>query len=159
MQGTSSASFAPIATQTNASSGSATGAFQPATSWQSAPMILLPANHNVSTLLAASSKILPGSTGVTPSFAGPNNFTGFIDLSAPQYVPVNADDDNKSVVTNGIPAKRDFSVAPLPINDPELLPGSVTLNDLSGGAWAMAINYSGNGRIALWGRRNEVNLL
>jgi hypothetical protein len=69
-------------------------------------------------------------------------------------VPVNADDDNKSVVTNGIPAKRDFNVTVdvngNQFNDPELLQASVSLHDLNGGAWGMSITYSGNGTIKLW---------
>jgi hypothetical protein len=163
MQATSSDSSAPITTQGGASTSNAAGTFQPAATSQSPPMILLPSNHNGSSLMAASSKNLPGSTQVNPSFTSqPNTFTGFIVLSAPQYVPVNADDDNKSPLAKdanqntipGIPTKRDFNVTVdvngNQFNDPELLPGSVSLNDLNGGGWAMSITYSGNGRITLW---------
>jgi hypothetical protein len=42
------------------------------------------------------------------------------------YVPVNADDDNGSALTNGIPAKRDFDIQPLRQLDPDLIPVTVT---------------------------------
>jgi len=65
---------------------------------------------------------------------------------------VNADDDNASAVTNGIPAIRDFSKNPLTNNDPELrsakLWGDPTLGN---GTWTVKIAPdTGPGKIALW---------
>jgi hypothetical protein len=74
-------------------------------------------------------------------------------LTAPAFIPVNADDDNGSQVTNGIPAQRDFDVAPIPNNgqgDPELKAASVTVNGNVPGELSWSVNQTGTGKIALW---------
>lgn len=80
-------------------------------------------------------------------------------LALPGYVPVNADNTNNSTVTNGIPAKRDFNVAPMVdaqtlqlVTDTDLLSATLTTSGLPpGGRWGITYYYNGNnGRIALW---------
>jgi len=79
---------------------------------------------------------------------------GGIILSVPFYVPVNADNDNGSLVTNFIPAQRDFDVSPMhdaqgnPAVDPDLLSGTARLTPgiNGGGQW----QYNVTGNIALW---------
>jgi len=120
---------------------------------QSAPMMLFPSAQGPGSVHTGSQKGLKGSLQIIPTFAnGPNVFTGMVTLSLPAYVPVNADDDNGSGVTFGIPAKRDFDVSPLQVNDPELLPGTLEGVGLpAGGTWVVT-SYStgGTGQIRLW---------
>lgn len=73
-----------------------------------------------------------------------------VELDGPANVPVNADNDNGSNVTNGIPTQRDFNVNPLPKADPDLLQGTVTaLNVAGGGTWTRTLTQIG-GQIKLW---------
>jgi hypothetical protein len=80
-------------------------------------------------------------------------------LAAPGYVPVNADNTNNSAVTNGIPAQRDFNVAPMVdaqthqlVNDTDLLAATLTADrTLPAGTWSTTITYTPPGaQIALW---------
>jgi hypothetical protein len=64
------------------------------------------------------------------------------------YVPVNADDDNGSALTNGIPAKRDFDVQPMTVADPELIQATVSYPP--GTITAVSLVFTGNGKAALW---------
>ncbi len=69
------------------------------------------------------------------------------------FVVINADNDNGSPVTNGIPARRDFNVAPLPngVNDPDLVQVNVAVTPaehLPGYFVLSAANY-GTGKISL----------
>jgi hypothetical protein len=64
------------------------------------------------------------------------------------YVPVNADNDNGSWLSNGIPAQRDFNVQPLPNADPDLK--AATVSYPPGVITGISLVYSGNGRAALW---------
>jgi hypothetical protein len=81
---------------------------------------------------------------------GPLATTCNVVLNAPAFIPVNADDDNGSQVTNGIPAQRDFNVWPIPGGDPELQSASVTVNCNVPGELAWSAYQIGTGRIALW---------
>src|SRR6516164_9723592 len=67
----------------------------------------------------------------------PMSSTPEVVLCVPSAVPVNADDDNGSPVTNGIPATRDFSAAgPFTNADPDILQGTVMKYNLpDGGTW------------------------
>jgi hypothetical protein len=72
-------------------------------------------------------------------------------LKAPAFVPVNADDDNGSAVTNGIPAQRDFDVAPLPVNDQDLLAASLEIQCSVGGTLTWGLGPpAGTGNINAW---------
>jgi len=86
--------------------------------------------------------------------AGPLNFTGFLDLNITPYIPVNADDENGSTVTNGIPAKRDFEVmniaGPTGSGDLDLQLGKLNCADNAGGVWTQQITQNGQGKIDLW---------
>jgi hypothetical protein len=74
-----------------------------------------------------------------------------LNLAQYPYIPVNADNDNGSNVTNGIPAKRDFNVSPLPKIDPDLVQAVVQAVDVgAGGAWTMNLTQKGQGKISLW---------
>jgi hypothetical protein len=102
-----------------------------------------------------SQKFAPASPLARPGFgSGPDVPGGGLAFTAPQYVPVNADNDNGSPLVKdfpGIPTKRDFEVHPLPVNDPELISGSINSFGLpGGGVWSTSITYSGLGRILLW---------
>ena len=85
---------------------------------------------------------------------------------APQLnVPINADNDNGSPVTNEIPAVRDFDKVMLTRADPDLRPVHVRVTpDLPAilpGLFRIKVTSSGYGRIALWQdpwKRNRVNL-
>src|SRR5262249_29964705 len=71
-------------------------------------------------------------------------------------VPVNGDNDNGSAINADlkhprVPARRDFDVAPLPFNDPELIAGSVTgLNLPPGGTWTVTVTSTDAGSAKLW---------
>lgn len=107
---------------------------------QSLPRILLPANSGV---VARQSGPQHG--------AGPNIATGLIDMNLPSFVAVNADDDNGSAVTNGIPATRDFSTWPLQKTDFDLLEAQLVCEGFpDGGTWATVITTAGYGNIDLW---------
>jgi hypothetical protein len=141
--------------QVSASSGgwNVGGSFGTGIQFQSAPMILLPPGHLSTPLHPGLLNGLSGPPQANPALrSGPNAVTGKILVTVPQppYVPVNADNDNGSAVTNGIPAKRDFSVNPLPVNDPELLQGSVVIQGLpAGGTWTLSLGPPPS-KIALW---------
>jgi hypothetical protein len=106
--------------------------------------LLLSPGHSVPLLPGGSQKINP----VSPLASGPNIIgNGHLTLTAPQFVPVNADNDNNSDLATdkngktipGIATKRDFNV--FPITAVGLPPG---------GAWSIWWTYSGTGKIALW---------
>ncbi len=134
---------------------SAPGSFSLGTSSQSAPgnLLLSGDGHRVSPSQNGSR----GPMGVPRSFgAGPNLVTGKVIVTAPSQVPVNADNDNGSLIVDvkkfpGIPTKRDFDVAPLKVNDPELLQGSVQLVGVPlDGIWSLSTPSTGKSKIALW---------
>ncbi len=76
--------------------------------------LLLPPANSAPAILAGPHKGGPVAPPSGPSFgSSPNGATGGLDLVTPQFVPVNADNDNNSGVTFGIPATRDFNVAPM----------------------------------------------
>jgi hypothetical protein len=84
----------------------------------------------------------------------PIPLTGGITLNMSNaFVPVNTDDYNGSPVTNGIPQQRDFSVAPLPVADPNLISGTVqgwgSVNTLPG-TWSISVSSTDAGSAALW---------
>ncbi len=115
--------------------------------------LLLPPANSPSAVLRGSPKGAPVSPLAGPTYgSGPNILGGTLTLVAPQFVPVNADDDNGSMpVTNGIPPKRDFNVAPMQANDQDLKQATLTAVGLpAGGTWSSLINTPGNGMIALW---------
>src|SRR5216684_3967857 len=103
--------------------------------------LLLPATTSAPAALSASHNGGPVSPLGGPSFgSGPNTGIGLLVLDSPQFVPVNADNDNGSGfaldshgnTASGIPQKRDFNVAPMInaqtqqlVNDPELIWGSI----------------------------------
>jgi hypothetical protein len=95
-----------------------------------------------------SARLAPrGGSGPRPGFAQ----DGCLDLQTPEYVPVNGDDDNGSAVTNGIPVRRDFSVSPLPIPDPELKSATVVNTCPRGGSYQISTPWDGTtGVITLW---------
>jgi hypothetical protein len=64
------------------------------------------------------------------------------------YVPVNADNDNGSWLSNGIPAQRDFNVQPLPNADPDLK--AATVSYPPGVITGVSLVFNGNGLAALW---------
>lgn len=126
----------------------------------SAPQIppnLLLASARTATLPGAGSPSGPPQSSPTYG-SGPNLKTGMIDLTAPAYVPVNADNENHSTVTLGIPAQRDFNVAPMvdattgqQINDRELLQATLIAVGLPpGGSWSTTTYTPHGGHIALW---------
>src|SRR6266849_1193091 len=133
----------------------AVGSFALTTPAQNGPMILLPASHPSSSVVAGFQKASPGSPQISPAVASGPLHQECLDpicLGAPAYVPVNADNDNGSAVTNGIPTQRDFSVNPLSVNDPELLQATLTTSGLPNtGTWGITIvTTPGAGNIALW---------
>jgi hypothetical protein len=103
----------------------------------------------------------PGKPGPAPKDIQDGWITLWIDNN--KYIPVNADDDNGSPMTDGIPVRRDFSVQPLedaqtgnPVDDKDLvkavvsfgpdgLPGHGPSNILS-----VSVSYAGSGRVELW---------
>ena len=111
----------------------------------------LPAFH-----ARAVSQVLPGPLGVLGGGGLPTqdspNFVGYnVILTGPADVPVNADNDNGSKVTNGIPAQRDFNVQPLANADPDLQQATVTAAGApAGGTWTEHLTQNGVGQIALW---------
>src|SRR5205823_4175094 len=70
----------------------------------------------------------PGDTPPTPPGPTPYAPAGFVALAVGNnnFIPVNANNTNGSALTNGIPAKRDFNVNPIPGGDPELVQARVT---------------------------------
>src|ERR1700687_4748505 len=79
--------------------------------------------------------------------------TVVVTLSGSSNVPVNADDDNGSAVTNGIPTQRDFIVAPMPngTTDKDILPYTVCASGVpAGGTWQMFLTQTGKGKVSLW---------
>jgi hypothetical protein len=86
------------------------------------------------------------------------------------YVPVNANDDNGSTITNEIPTKRDFDANPMPrsdpnnansprIEDPDLVRVdiNITPNLPAQGSYALSVTNSGAGQIKLWKERTREN--
>jgi len=84
-----------------------------------------------------------------------------IALGVPGYVLVDGSDYNNSPMitagnpptSTGIPTTYDFAAAgPFTVNDPNIVPATVTINNLPlGGTWTgPTITYSGSGRISLW---------
>jgi hypothetical protein len=64
---------------------------------------------------------------------------------------VNADDDNGSAVTNGIPATRDFSATNLPAPDPELQVAIVDNTCPTGGTYSVwATQNATSGQVSFW---------
>jgi hypothetical protein len=91
-------------------------------------MAAVAASPEYATLQASSSA---GTVGTSETFRAAGRIRPLIALPNVSvgnggYVPVNADDDNGSVITNGIPAQRDFNVQPLPRADPDLIQATVS---------------------------------
>jgi hypothetical protein len=100
--------------------------------------------------------VAPSPTG-SPDLGGPHgknsplHLGGSVDLTGPSSVPVNADNDNGSAVTNGIPTQRDFNVSPLTKADPDLLQATITAAGVAGGGtWQENLTQNGKGKISLW---------
>jgi hypothetical protein len=111
--------------------------------------LLFPSGQTITPGSAGSHK---GSPPITPAFgSSPNTVTGMIELVAPQFVPVNADNDNGSAVTNGIPARRDFSVSPIPAGDGDLMWAQLTCVGFpAGGQWSCLTQTPFGGHIDKW---------
>jgi hypothetical protein len=138
--------------------GSPPGSFPLTAAQPSGPMMLFPSGHSPSPVVAGTQKPSPGSSSISPAFGSrPDAVQCFspVCLAAPPYVPVNADDDNGSAVTNGIPAIRDFSKQPLTNDDPDLLSATLfadtSLPPPPNGSWTVSITpLVVPGTIALW---------
>src|SRR5258708_7593593 len=78
--------------------------------------------------------------------------TGVASLCGPSEVPVNADDDNGSTVTTGIPTQRDFILAgPTSFLDQDIKQYTVSTSGLpAGGTWQMTLTQNGKGQVKLW---------
>lgn len=73
------------------------------------------------------------------------------------FVPLNADNDNGSVVTNRIPAVRDFAVHPIPDED-DLVKVAIYANAApSSGIFALRVSNHGKARIRLWDTATKQN--
>ena len=65
-------------------------------------------------------------------------------------IPLNADDDNGSAITNGIPATRDFNATNLPQVDPELKAATITNTYPSGGMYTLDWSADSDAGISFW---------
>src|SRR5262249_58406706 len=79
------------------------------------------------------------------------------------FVPINANNDNGTVVNEEVPTRRDFNVAPLWsfwtgfINDPDLIPVNVVVNPNMGlpGFFTISVANPGVGQIRLWREQSK----
>lgn len=75
---------------------------------------------------------------------------GDVLLNIDDFIPLNADNDNGSVMTDHVPAVRDFSATNLQVDDPEIKPVTVWTSLPPGGGYWLSVSYSGTGRIKFW---------
>jgi len=126
-------------------------------------MLLLPSTRNASFSQASSQNNLQAFSRDNPTSSRPNFLTGQVNLTLPAFIPVNADDDNGSDVTDGIgsdtigiPEKRDFNVSPIVgKDDPELLAGTLQGVGLPPGSWSITVGTHGLGQVKLWADKRK----
>ncbi len=120
-----------------------------------APALFL-ANRQVSQGSGAEGVGIAGVLSKQPGSLPPHRDSaiGLLTLAAPAYLPVNADNDNGSAVTDGIPAKRDFSVSGLANPDPEIQP-AVIFNTLPPGGTYVLNWVPGDSQVAFWQDQNK----
>ncbi|HZT80608.1 MAG TPA: Ig-like domain-containing protein [Gemmataceae bacterium] len=74
------------------------------------------------------------------------------------FVMINANNDNGSRITNEIPARRDFDVNRMQVNDPDLVQVNVAINPANvqlPGFFQLTVTNNGTGRIRLWDNRTK----